>query len=679
MSTEKIIKLDVAILGGGFAGVYCTRTVCRELGGRSTPKVGLISEENYMVFQPMLPEVAGSSISPRHVVNPLRLLCRRALVYRGRVESVNWPERSLVLNAGPFSGNVRIEYEHLVLALGAVTDLSRIPGMPEHAFLIKNVGDAMFLRTTLLGRIEEANLESRPEVKARLLTSVVVGGGYSGVETAGHLLDLFRAIHGYYPAISEKDLKVYLIHSGDHLLPTLSRRLGEYSARKLKQRGLNLILNQRVQSVTANRVYLENGEEIETNTVISTVGNAPHPLVTALCEQCGFETAKGRIATSDTGQVKGQTHLWAAGDCAAFPTPAAGFSPATAQFAMRQGRLIGRNLARQMRGQNLRPFTFKGYGEMASIGHHLAVAEILGVQFSGFFAWWLWRTVYLLKLPRLDRKVRVMFDWTLDLFFPRDLNHLSPRFSEPVKDIYLERGDLLFQKGEPAFSFYIVKRGVMELRDHGETVQRVPAGGYFGERALLEDGVWHYDARATEPAHLVSIPAGIFHQLVRGIGSLGQFFQKSATKYQSREIVEAIGRKIPQELASQPVAVLMERNLHTLTPEMTIQEALQVTRQHPHSSYPVVDGARRLVGTVTREDFSEFIKRQDTTPRTPIREMALARVPTVSGDTSVSDVMKCFIRTGSNKVLVVDDAEHLQGIVTVMDLVAAGPDGHSDG
>jgi NADH dehydrogenase len=270
MSAEKVIKLNVAILGGGFAGVYCAKSVCKELGRGSGLKVGLISEENYMVFQPMLPEVVGSSISPRHVVNPLRLLCRHALVYRGRGESVNWPDRSLVLDAGPFSGNVRVEYDHLVLALGAVTDLSHIPGMPEHAFLIKNVGDAMFLRTTLLGRLEEAALESRPDIKARLLTFVVVGGGYSGVETAGHLLDLFCSIHVYYPNISQQDLKVYLIHGRDHLLPTLSRRLGEYSARKLRQRGLNLVLNERVKSVTANRVDLENGAVIERNMVIST-------------------------------------------------------------------------------------------------------------------------------------------------------------------------------------------------------------------------------------------------------------------------------------------------------------------------------------------------------------------------------------------------------------------------
>src|SRR3954467_1511585 len=330
MNEQRCIKLDVAILGGGFAGVYCAKALGKALKQKRDFKVGLISEENYMVFQPMLPEVASGSISPRHVVNPLRLLCRGASVFPGGVQSVNWPERRLLLNAGPFSGNVRMEYDHLVLALGAVTDLRHVPGMTEHAFLMKNVGDAMYLRTTVIGRIEEASLETRREIRERLLTFVVVGGGYTGVETAGHLLDLFSMIHRYYPGLAQGDLKVWLIHAGDHLLPTLNRRLGEYSARKLRERGLKLELKQRVKSVTANRVYLENGLEIEANTVISTVGNAPHPLVTSLCQASGLPAVKGRILSTDSGQVKGQTHLWAVGDCAAVPDADGIFSPETA-------------------------------------------------------------------------------------------------------------------------------------------------------------------------------------------------------------------------------------------------------------------------------------------------------------------------------------------------------------
>ncbi len=458
----------------------------------------------------------------------------------------------------------------------------------------------------------------------------------------------------------------------------MSRKLGEYSARKLEQAGLKLILNQRVRSLTANRVYLDTGQMIETNTVICTVGNAPNPLVQKIGADSGLETVRGCLATEATGQVKGQTQLWAVGDCAAFPLLSGDLCPNTAQFAYRQGALVGRNIARRRRGQPLRRFSFKGLGEMASIGHHLAVGDICGVQFSGFLAWWLWRTVYLLKLPRIDRKLRVILDWTLDLFFPRDLNHLSPRFTKPVKEIYLETGDVLFHAGEPAFSFYLVKHGMVELLDGEQTVQRIAAGGYFGERALLEDGIWRFAARAAQPSNLVSIPASIFHELVRGVGSVGAFFQKSATKYQSQEIVEAIGRKVPAELATQPVSRLMERRLYTLRPNMTFGEAVQVTREHPRSSYPVVDADDRLLGVIPREEFYDFLKREQTRQDTCLKEMPLSTVPTVSEDTTVGEVMKCFVRSGSNKVLVVDPQERLKGIATVIDLLAVGADG-SDG
>lgn len=675
------IQLDVAILGGGFAGVYCAKALRKALGKRSPVRIGLISEDNFMAFQPMLPEVASSSVSPRHVVNPLRLLCRDVEVLRGRVESIDWPGRRLSLHAGPFAGHLIVKYEHLVLTLGAQTNLSRIPGMPEHAFLLKNAGDAMLLRATLIERIEAASLEQRPDVKRRLLSFVVVGGGYSGVEIAGHILGFFHSIRGFYRNISAQDLQLCLVHDGDHLLPTMSRRLGEYCAAKLSQQGLKIILRHLVKSVTANRVRLDDGTIIETNTVICTVGNAPHPLVTDLAKACGLETIKGRPVAEPTGQIKGQTQLWAAGDCAAFPAPQGGPSPATAQFALRQGALVGKNLARLMRREALEPFRYKGLGEMASIGHHRAVAEIMGFKFYGFFAWWLWRTVYLLKLPRLDRKIRVLLDWTLDLFFPRDINHLSPRYSSLLTEIHLEAGDVLFQSGEPAFSFYMVKSGVLEIRDGEETVQVIDAGGYFGEQALSGDAVWHYEAVAREATQLVSVPLRVFQQLVQGVGSLGQFFQKSATKYQSREVVEAIGHKIPAAVASQPIERLMERKLYTLGPHMTMQQALQVTRSFPRSSYPVVDERQSLLGTVSREDFYEFIKRQDTTPETTIDHLRFTQVPTVAAGTSIGEVMRCFIRTGSNKVLVVDNDRHLQGIATVMDLMAAvgTHDGHGNG
>jgi NADH dehydrogenase len=665
-----MLKLDVAIVGGGFAGVYCAKTLGKfaRCSGR---RIALISEENCMVFQPMLPEVVGGSIAPRHVVNSLRLLCRDARILKGRIERILWPERTLILNAGAFSGNIEIQFEHLVLTLGAVIDLSRIPGMSEHAYLLRNVGDAMLLRATVISRIEEANLESNPENKRRLLTFVIVGGGYSGVETAGQILDLFRCIHGYYPALSAQDLQVFLVHSQDHLLPTLNRNLGDYTARQLTKRGLKLLLNQRVKAVTAHRAYLADGSTIETNTVIATVGTAPHPLVTRLCEDNQLAADKGRIITEPTCQVQGQPQLWASGDCAAVPFGQGGYCPGTAQFAMRQGILLGRNLVRCTQKQPLQPFVFKGLGELASIGHRTAVADILGFNFSGFPAWWLWRTIYLLKLPRLDRKVRVVLDWTLDLFFPREISLLSPRFTTLLSEVHLEKGDFLFRQGEPAFSFYIVKSGCIEISDAAGVINRVTAGEYLGEGTLLGDGAWPFDAAAAEPATLVSLPADVFHQIVRGSGSLARLFDKSAAKYQSRETVIALCRNLAFQTGARTAGDLMQRQIQTLNGEMTVHEVLATMRAHPHSSYPAVNREGRLLGVFNREDFYEFLKKPETKAGTLLREMTLAALPVVPESLPVNEVVERLVRSGANKLLVVDAENRLRGLITVMDLVAA--------
>jgi len=218
-------NLETVVLGGGFAGVYCAKALIKSLGKKRAAKSAIIADENYMVFQPMLPEVAGAGLAPGHVVNPIRFLCRGINVYRGTVKEIRHDRKSLVLSAGHFSPNLEITYQHLVLALGASIDLSRVPGMPEHAFLMQNVGDAIKLRAAVLARFEEANLQTDPVLKKRMLSFVVVGGGYSGVETAGQLLDLFDSIHKYYLNVSREDFRVCLIHSRDHLLPTLSSSL----------------------------------------------------------------------------------------------------------------------------------------------------------------------------------------------------------------------------------------------------------------------------------------------------------------------------------------------------------------------------------------------------------------------------------------------------------------------
>ena len=329
VSIPRLVNFDVVIAGGGFAGVNCAQALARALGAGSEKRVALIADQNYMLFQPMLAEVAGSSLSPRHVVNPLRGLCRGVTVLRGGIASIDLDARRLELSAGDFTPNVQIGFEHLALALGGIVDLSRVPGMPEHAFLMKNVGDALKLRGALIDRFEEANLIANLASLPRLLTFVVVGGGYSGVETAGQLLDLADSVREFYPRIAGEKFRVVLVHSASHLLPEISEELGRYCEEKLRARGVEIILGARVTSMTAGKVTLGDGRVIESHTVVSTVGNAPHPLIVQLCAKAGIANEKRRIVTEPTLRVVGQPRLWAAGDCAAVPQAGGGTCPPT--------------------------------------------------------------------------------------------------------------------------------------------------------------------------------------------------------------------------------------------------------------------------------------------------------------------------------------------------------------
>jgi NADH dehydrogenase len=522
------LHFDAVIAGGGFAGIYCARAMEAKLGASSRERVALIASENFMLFQPMLAEVAGSALPPQHVVNPIRQLCRSVTVLRGEITEIDLDARQLIVSAGDFVGDVRVTFQHFVAGLGGIVDLSRVPGMAEHAFLMKNIGDALKLRDALIGRFEEANMEEDAEAVRRLLTFVIVGGGFSGVETAGQLLDFTRELAGFYPRLPADALRIVLVHGRERLMPELSASLAKYCEENLRTRGLEIILNAKVSAMTAGRVHFEDGRVIETRTVISTVGNAPHPLVAALQKKNGLASEKGRLLTDATLRVKGVSGFWAAGDCAAVPMPpnlrkgagapsAQEFSPATAQFAMRQGELLGRNLAQALMGSDdFQPFHFRGLGELASLGHHAAAAEILGLKFSGFFAWWLWRSIYLMKLPGLERKLRVLLDWTLDLFFPADITALQVRPTQVLKMMRVETGDALCHAGEPAFSFYIVKAGRIELRGAGGAVERtLTAGRHFGKSTVLNGRPWPYTAVAAEPSEIVAISA----QTLRAISS----------------------------------------------------------------------------------------------------------------------------------------------------------------
>lgn len=659
---------DIVILGGGFAGVYAAQRAAKRLR-HDRLTIGLIASENHMVFQPMLPEVVGGSLSPRHVVNPIRRICSEAEVLKGRVCSVDLAKKVINVDGGAFTPNVQVTYNQLVFAMGADVDLTRIPGMTEHAYLMRNAGDAMKLRAAIVSRMEEANLITDAQERKKLLSFVVVGGGYSGVETAGQMQDLIRGVCGYYENIRPEDTCVSLVHSGTHLLPMLSTSLADYTKGCLEKMGVNVVLNQRVRAATARSVLLGDGTKLTASLIVCTVGNAPHPVIAKLGESGALPVERGKILVEATGQVKGHDKLWAAGDCCLFPKSDGGHCPETAQFAYRQGQLIGDNLAALLHKKPLKTFTFTGLGELASIGHHMAVANIAGVNFSGIIAWFMWRTIYLMKLPGFDRKLRVMTEWAFELFFPRDISLLTPQYTSPLREMHLEPGDPLFESGEPAFSLYAVKKGRVDITDaNGDVVKSAGPGDHFGERALLGDRIWRFDANATESSELVVIESRVFDKLIT-IDSLRRLFLRTAENYALPEQVEQTVASMAATVRDGSVADVMTRDVAVIRADASIHDAIDEFQRHPHSTYPVLDAEGQVLGLLRRASAYEWLKHHGLDCQHTVRDIALTRPFIIQATTAIRDLVEDFMHTGATKALVVDSEGRLQGMVTVFDLL----------
>ncbi len=511
---------DVVIAGGGFAGAYCAQTLGKLLGPGAEKRVALVAQRNVLVFQPMLAEVAGASLGPAAVVHPLRLMCRQVDVLQGSIHKIDWAARSISLDGGRFTRNHALTFDHLVLALGSVSDFSRVPGLTDHGRPMKSVADAIRLRATLINRLEEANLVGDPAQRDRLLTFVVVGGGYTGVETAGQVFDLLCGSMKFYANLRGLRPRVVLVHSHASLLAEIGPELGDHALGVLRRRGIEVRLNTRVAEVTASRVGFTSGDGLDAHTVISTIGNAPHPVVLDLCRQLGLETERGRVPTDDTMRVRGQTHLWSAGDCAAVPWNDRGTiktSPPTAQIAQRQGRQLGQNLARTLAGEPLRPFRYRYLGQLATIGEHEAVAEVMGFRFSGFFAWWMWRSIYLAKLPGALRKLRVMIDWTFDLVFPRDLSLVLPPPEDVLRSIHLGRDEVLFERGVPSRAYFYVRKGEIRLDEPGQPVRLLGPGSVIDQAHVDEQGDWTVGATATDGADVIVLRGAAFELLRKDV------------------------------------------------------------------------------------------------------------------------------------------------------------------
>lgn len=479
-------KTRIVIVGGGFAGVKCARTLLRR--GRGAVEVTLFSRENHMVFQPLLPDVAGSSLNPRAVAPPLRQLLPRASCRTEEVQAID-PERREIVFEGHDGAPRRFRYDHLVIACGNVVNLNLLPGMANHALPLKTIGDAITMRSHVMQQLEKADVAEDAAQRRYYLTFIVVGGGFSGVEVAGEINDLVRSALPRFPNVRREDVTVTLLHGQHEILPEVSPRLRRFARERMERRGIRILTGQSVTEVTRRGARLGDGTRVDGATVICTVGTTANPLVARL----DVAKERGRLVTLPDMRLPAYADVWAIGDCAIVPNAYDGKpAPPTAQFGEREGRQCAENILRVCRGEPTRPFRYRPLGVACGIGGRSGVAELFGLKFSGFLAWWLWRSSFLIKIPSLAQKLKVGLDWAWELVFPRDLSHFRPAASDPVGRAHFAAGEALLAPGQTLKELYVVDQGEAEiaLRDDGtdefRTLHVLGPGSLIGEATLAE-------------------------------------------------------------------------------------------------------------------------------------------------------------------------------------------------
>ena len=416
-----IARKNLVVIGGGFAGTTLARRLDRSLP--ADWRVTLISRENFITYNPLLPEVVGASLLPGHVVAPHRLMVRRGRVCMAPVSEIDLVARE-VHYLGEGCGT--LAFDQLVIACGVDANLALVPGMADYALPLKTLGDALFLRNRVISRLEQAAMQPDQDARRWLTTFVVVGGGFSGVEVAGEIRDFLDASMRYYPTLQKDDYRVVLLHSGERLLPEIGTRLGSFAGERMMRDGIEIHLHTRAARIDDRCVTLDSGDTILAGTVICTIGTTPNSLLKDL----PGARERGRLRTDPDMSLPGHPGIWAIGDCAAVPNAADGqLCPPTAQFADRQARQLAHNILATIDGRPTRSFRYRPVGQLCSVGHNKAVVELFGMQLSGFAAWLLWRGVYLLKIPTLARKARLFLEWNWAMFFPPDITHFNYRRS----------------------------------------------------------------------------------------------------------------------------------------------------------------------------------------------------------------------------------------------------------
>ena len=436
-------KKKIVILGGGYGGVECTRQLEEYLKNDDDVELVLISEDNFLLFTPMLPQVAAGMLATRHIVMPIRTIVKKTTFYEGRVKNIDPFGKIVNLWGTDEKRGVSIHYDFLVVSLGSETNFFGMSDVEKHAYTIKSLNDAMTIRNRVIDMLEQAENESNPILRKSLLTFVIVGGGFAGIETAGELMDLLIDAGKYYPKIDKKEIKVVVLEALPNILPGFSEKLAKFAYDLLTRHGIEIKLKTAVTSFNGYEITMKKipdnpkneansqKEAIQTRTMIWTAGVTPVNTI----KRSMFKTERGKIIVNDFLEVQEFPGVFAIGDCSLFidPETKKPFAP-TAQLAEAQAKTAAYNLHALIRNQSMKKFTYESRGQMAIIGKRNGVASIFGMNISGIWAWALWRNVYISKIPKWDKRLRVLLDWTIDMFFDRDISRLKFSDRVPVKE-----------------------------------------------------------------------------------------------------------------------------------------------------------------------------------------------------------------------------------------------------
>ncbi|MBX9880092.1 MAG: FAD-dependent oxidoreductase [Candidatus Obscuribacterales bacterium] len=597
-------KKRIIVIGGGFAGVKCAKKL-RQLLHKDECEIVLFASENHMVFHPLLAEVASATINPKDMAAPLRLLLPHTQI---RMEEVN--ELRLASNEVVYEdlhgGSGAIKYDQLVIACGTASNLSVIPGMPDHAFPMKTVGDALALQYHVINQMECAETCSSADEKKRLLTVVVVGGGFSGVEVAGEIYDFMTRSARYYANFSESEINVTLVHSRGQILPEVGASLREFAKNKMELNGIKFVLNSGASYCTKDGVGLKDGQFVEAGTVICTIGTRP----AALVDKLDVVKEHGRIAVNADMSVPDFENVWAIGDCAAVPNALDGqLSPTTAQFAERQGAQLAKNIRARLSGRQTKPFHHKSLGTLCSIGGKSAVAEVLGVKLSGTLAWMTWRATYLIKLPSFVQQLAVLLTWTLGFLFPPALT--GPRIDRTrnVGSAYFKAGDWIFKEGEPASEFYAIQDGEVEIIKKTDGEENVVAvlgkDDFFGEGALVDRRNRRNSCRARTDLQLLVLGRDVFAQVSK---SLAPLRKAVALAIQQRQGAWEEKNEVQKILATMKLSDLIRPIPATISESNTLDKVLSLMDSYAASVLYVIDESEKLVGVITNTDLLNAVE-----------------------------------------------------------------------